>query len=251
MQFSGKIVAITGATSGIGEATAKAFSERGAQVCFCGRREGLGKTVEASIRNRGGIAHYICADVTIPDDMERFIKECLKLCGGLHIAFNNAGINHPPFKSAQMPDELLAKIMATNAGGVLNAMRAEISIFEELGGGIIINTASILASKGAAWMGVYGASKHAVIGLTKSAALEYADKNIRINSISPGPTDTPMYRKAMEEIQGDEEKYAGGFPKEGIAQPEDVAKAVMFLAQAENSFMTGANLVVDGGFSLK
>lgn len=240
--FSGKSVLITGGTSGIGKTAAFAFALEGAAVTFCGRREKLGAKVQSEIEATGGKALYVKADVRKSQDMDRLVDKALTAFGGLDIAFNNAGINHPPHWAGEIPPDVFHDVMATNFEGVFYAMESELKVMVPQHKGCIINTASILSEKVAGWMSAYSASKGAVVSLTKSAALDYRDLGIRIYAISPGPVDTPMYHKALKEIAGDPAKYAGGLPKRGKAQsPEAVVRAVIEMATDNSPFETGTN----------
>ncbi|WP_254721885.1 SDR family NAD(P)-dependent oxidoreductase [Kovacikia minuta] len=195
--FAGKVVLITGATSGIGEATARAFAVEGAIVHFCGRREALGEQVAQSIQDAGGKATYQRADVRIEDDVKAFVNGCVKQYGRIDIAFNNAGIESSPNTIADRSLEDWMNVMTTNATGVFLSMKYEIPYMLRQGGGKIVNNASVSGHVGFATIAPYSASKHAIVSLTKVAALEYSDKNIRVNAIAPGAVDTPMLRRAL------------------------------------------------------
>ncbi len=250
LSFHKKSVLITGGTSGIGASVVRNFCREGADVWFCGLVDNWGKSVVAECQEMPGNAHYINADVRDPDAMKKFVGQMMSQAGQLDIAFNNAGINHPADKLADIDIETFNDVMQTNAMGVVHAMQAELPQMVQQGHGVIINTASILANEGAGWMSAYGMSKHAVLGLTLSAAMDYRDKGIRINAISPGPTDTPMFQKAMKDIEGQPEKYAGGLPENGPAHPRDIASAVLYLASEQAKMVTGTNFVVDGGVQI-
>ncbi len=249
MRFKNKSILITGGTSGLGTAAAHAFAREGAQVCFCGLNDEDGLKIEAVLREGGGKADYLSCDVRDEASVQQFISEAIVKMGKIDIAFNNAGISHKAARFADQNTDIVEDVWRTNVMGVWYAMRYEIKHMLGQGGGAIINTASILSKSGAEWMAAYGATKHAIIGLTKSAALDYAHKNIRINAVSPGPMLTPMFERALDDIGGDMDKFAGGFPKNGPADPSDVAKTVLYLASEEASYTNGANVIVDGAAS--
>ncbi|MBL4789533.1 MAG: SDR family oxidoreductase [Kordiimonadaceae bacterium] len=249
MRFSGKSIVVTGGTSGFGEAIVKAFAAEGANVYFCGLIDAEGARVENACASLPGAVRYKHADVRIEADVAAFIGEAIDQNDGLDIAVNNAGISHPSARFADIDPTIAMNVMQTNFMGIWYAMRHEIPAMTRTGGGAIINVASILSKSGAEWMAAYGSSKHAVVGLTKSAALDYATDGIRINAVSPGPMLTPMFKRALEDIGGDMEKFAGGLPKGGAAKPEDVAKTVLYLASDEAAYTNGANVIVDGGTS--
>lgn len=249
-RFIDKTVLITGGTSGIGASAARRFAAEGARVWFCGLIDDLGHAVVQQISETGGTATYVKADVRQASEMQGFVKRIVDSDGKLDIAFNNAGINHPADKVADIAPDIFNDVIQTNAMGVVYAMQAELPVMVNQGHGVIINTASILATEGAGWMSAYGMSKHAVLGLTLSAAMDYRAQGIRINAISPGPTDTPMYQSAMADIADSPEKYAGGLPENGPAHPRDIAHAVLYLASNEARMITGTNMVVDGGVQI-
>jgi NAD(P)-dependent dehydrogenase (short-subunit alcohol dehydrogenase family) len=241
-RFAGKVVLITGATSGIGRATARAFALEGAKVMFCGRREGLGAEVETEIRDAGGEARYRRADVRVEADVAALVEACVQTYGGLDIAFNNAGIAGragglgPEFDWAVHND-----IMATNLEGVVRCINHQVPALKARGGGAIINTASVLGYVGSGPVMSYALSKAGVLSLTRSAALQLAGDNIRVNAVSPGPIDTPMMGGGAAQASG------ARTPAGRAGQPEEVAHAVMYLADSAASYVTGEDLKVDGG----
>ena len=257
MRFSGKNIVVTGGTSGFGEAIVKAFASEGAHVHFCGLIDSEGTRVQAEANalaesvagSAAGSGLYHHADVRDEESVKTFIAAATASTGTLDIAVNNAGISHRAARFADQDPAMVSDVLQTNVMGIWYAMRHEIPLMLKNDGGAIINIASILSESGAEWMAAYGTSKHAVIGLTKSAALDYAGTGIRINAVSPGPMLTPMFKRALDDIGGDMSKFAGGFPKGGPANPAEVAKTVLYLASAEAGYTNGTNVVVDGGAS--
>jgi len=264
--FEGRVVLITGATSGIGEATARAFAAEGARVFFCGRRAELGERVAASIREAGGEATFMQADVREDEQVAAFVASCVSTYGRLDVAFNNAGIegagNSPSVEGRGTiphirlegfsapthgiePRELsYSDVMRTNLDGVFFSMRHELPVMQRQGSGVIINTASIQGSRGSAGSPAYSASKHGVIGLSRSAALANAEYGIRVLSVSPGPVDTPLLRRLSD--GGDLSEYREQNPL-GVAKPYEIASMVVHLASPAASFMTGVDVTIDGG----
>lgn len=250
-RFAGKVVLITGATSGIGEATARAFAAEGATVHFCGRREALGEQVAQSIRDAGGKATYQRADVRVEEEVKAFVDTCAADYGRIDIAFNNAGIESSPSTIADRSLADWMDVMMTNATGVFLSMKHELPHMLLQGGGVIINNASVSSHVGFATIAPYSASKHAVLSLTKVAALEYADKNIRVNSIAPGAVDTPMLRRALAAWNTDFETVSQDYPIQRIVMPEEIARSVMFLCSDDASCITGMDLDATGGYLTK
>ena len=245
-RFAAKVVAITGATSGIGEATAKAFAAEGASVVFNGRRAELGRQVEAAIRAAGGEATYIQTDVRDPGQITQFFRAIADQYGWLDIAFNNAGIVSPNAPLAEQDFDIWMDVMNTNVRGYWLSMKAEIPLMLQQGGGHIINNASVSGHVGFANIGPYSVSKHAVIGLTKCAALEYGPQNIRINSISPGGVDTPMRQQAILAQGGNPTTPPPNLPSR-INTADEMARVVMLLASDDATSILGTDLDVTTG----
>lgn len=249
-KFAGKVVLITGATSGIGAATAREFAFEGAKVYFCGRRAELGEKVESEIRAAGGEATYQRADVRDKKQVQSFVENCVAKYGGLDIAFNNAGIGQPPQALKEMDDDLWADMMNTNVTGIYYAMKYEVPFLEKCGGGAIINTSSAFGLKAAPMLPSYITNKFAVTGLTKSAAMELAPRNIRVNAVAPGAildTDFGRWKKTpltTQEIEGANKAHAANRTGKAV----EIAKAVLWLASPEASFVVGAIMQVDGYF---
>lgn len=246
-RFAGKVVLITGATSGIGEATARAFAAEGAKVVFCGRREALGNQVAASIRAAGGDATFRRADVRDEAQVRDLVAACVRRHGRLDIAVNNAGIESP--RAVRLHEQTLADLEAvwrTNTAGVFLAMKYELPHLRR--GGAIVNTASVSAEVGWATIAPYNASKHAVASLTKVAALEYAADGIRVNAIAPGAVDTPMLRRAAEAFGLTYEQIAQDYPIKRIVSADEIARVIMFLASDDASAVVGTDVDATGGY---
>jgi NAD(P)-dependent dehydrogenase (short-subunit alcohol dehydrogenase family) len=246
-RFAGKVVLITGATYGIGQTTAEAFAREGAKVAFCGRTEQLGRTVEAGIRNAGGEATYVRADVRESPQVERFVSETVGRYSRLDIAFNNAGVFMPPLELQDLSIEQYRNLIATNLDGIFFSMKYELPVMRRQGGGIIVNMASVAAHRGYAHTPHYSASKHGVIGLTKAAAVANAKHNIRIVSVSPLAVDTPMLRESFAYQKLTYEQMAPNFVTPRIMKTDEIARAVMFLASEEATCVNGMDLDVTGG----
>ncbi|MDY6899936.1 MAG: glucose 1-dehydrogenase [Cyanobacteriota bacterium] len=246
-QFSEKVVLITGATSGIGEAAARAFATEGAIVHFCGRREKLGNQVAQSIEASGGKATYQKADVREEGDVKALIDSCVKRYGRIDIAFNNAGIDRPPALLADTTTEVWDDIMNTNVRGIFLAMKYEIPQMLQQESGIIVNMSSIGGHRVFPNISPYHASKYAVEAITKGAAKEYAEQNIRVNAIAPGLVETAMTERVVRDWNVTREELASGYPINRISTPEEQVRVVMFMCSPEASYITGAIVSVDGG----
>lgn len=243
-----KIVLIIGATSGIGEATARAFAKEGVIVHFCGRRAELGNKIAQEINAQGGRVSYQRADVRNEQESKSFVDTCVQKYGRIDIAFNNAGIVNP--KIARLHDQTTEDFMDsinTNSLGTFLSMKYEIPYMLKQKGGIIVNTASISSHKGFSEIDPYSTSKHAVLGLTKVASIEYAKDNIRIASISPGGVDTPMLRRVREQRGMSFEEGSKAIPIGRTNTVEEMARTVMFFASDDATAFHGSIVDVTSG----
>jgi NAD(P)-dependent dehydrogenase (short-subunit alcohol dehydrogenase family) len=254
-RFENKVVIITGATSGIGRAAALAFAAEGGKVGFCGRRENLGRDVEQEISSKGGEATYIRADVRVEADVKAFVDQIAARYGRLDVAFNNAGITlEKPlheYTSQEWDD-----VLTTNLRGVFLAMKYEIPHMFAGGGGNIVVTSSSNAIATTDKRSAYTASKRGLVGLVQSAALDYAKKNIRVNTLIPGTTDTALVRRSagMENVPDAiwavaakqwAKSHVPGL--ERMATAEEIAAFALVLASDDHPYMTGSQMVIDGG----
>ena len=244
-----KVVLIIGASRGIGAATAAAFAREGARLVLATRDvpalEALAARFPAAVQ-----ARVIRTDITSPIDIARAVEFTLEQFGRLDIAFNNAGATQQRVPLADVTDEVFDLTMNTNVRGVFVAMKHEIRAMLAGGGGSIVNTGSITSIQVIANMGAYCASKHALAGLTKAAALDYAALNIRVNMVAPGAVDTLMTQKGVLATDAGRKMIATLTPMQRIAQPEEIAAAVLWLSSPAASFVTGAILPADGGYTL-
>ena len=249
--FENKTVVITGGTSGIGKATALAFSQEGANVVVSGRRISEGENVVREITSAGGNALFVRTDVSREDDIVTLIEKTVASFGALHIAFNNAGVESQfGVLTTEQTVEQYRHVCDINIAGVLLSMKHEIPAMLRSGGGAIVNTSSVGGHVGFAGASVYVASKWAVIGLTKTAALEFAKQGVRVNSVSPGPIQTEMFDRYFGEGQTDSKKaIEAQNPAGRVGTPEEIASAVLWLCSPGAAFTTGQDIVVDGGFS--
>ena len=244
--MANQVILITGALTGIGRATAIAFAKKGATVVVSGRQEHEGDKFAVELRGLGAQSAYIKADVRNEEDVRKLVDETVKQFGRLDIAVNNAGTEGKPGLIVDQTAETLAATFDTNVLGTLLSMKHEIRAMQAQGKGSIVNISSSYGKTGAPYASVYSASKHAVEGLTKSAALELAGAGIRVNLVAPGPIDTGM----LNRFTGSEEVKAGlaaGVPLKRVGLPEEIANAIVFLSSDQASFITGASIAVDGG----
>jgi NAD(P)-dependent dehydrogenase (short-subunit alcohol dehydrogenase family) len=242
--FSGKVALVTGGTSGIGKATAIEFARAGAKVVVSGRREKEGAEVVRQIKKLGGDAAFIRTDISKEADVKAMVDFTVEKFGRLDIAFNNAGVESKgPLE--QVTEAEYRRVFDTNVWGVLNSMRHEIPVMLKNGGGAIVNTSSVAGHAGFPEGCVYVASKHAVEGLTKSIALEFAKQNIRINAVAPGPIATEMFDRFARDAS---DQIVSAIPAARVGAADEIAPAVLYLASDAAKFTTGTSLVVDGGF---
>jgi NAD(P)-dependent dehydrogenase (short-subunit alcohol dehydrogenase family) len=242
--FAGKVALVTGGTSGIGKATAIAFAGAGAKVVLSGRREKEGRQVVGEIEKLGGTAAFVRADIAKNADVKAMVDFAVGKFGRLDIAFNNAGVEWKgPLDQATESE--YRRVFDINVWGVLNSMRYEIPAMLKNGGGAIVNTSSVVGHVGFPQVSIYNGSKHAVEGLTKSVALEFAKQNIRINAVAPGPIATAMWDRVAEGGIGDQ--ITAIVPAGRTGASEEIAAAVLYLASDAAKFTTGTSLVIDGG----
>src|SRR6266571_504966 len=240
------VVLITGALSGIGRATALAFAKEGARIVISGRREEEGNRQVAEVRTLGVEAEFLRCDVRNEDEVRRLIDRIVERFGRLDAAVNCAGTEGTPGPVTEQTAETYAATFDTNVLGTLLSMKHEMRVMLAQGRGSIINVSSTFGQRGGAGAAVYAASKHAVEGLTQSAALEAAGSGVRVNVVAPGPIDTAM----LTRFTGTDARKAGliaGVPLKRVGRPEEIAQTIVFLASDKGSFITGATLAVDGG----
>jgi NAD(P)-dependent dehydrogenase (short-subunit alcohol dehydrogenase family) len=240
------VILITGALTGIGRATALAFAKEGATVVAAGRREAEGKALEAELRALGAQAAFIKADVRHEDEVRRLVDETIARFGRLDVAVNNAGTEGKPGPVTEQTPDSYAAMFDTNVLGTLLSLKHELRVMQAQGSGSIVNVSSTMGERGAANLSLYTASKHAVEGLTKSAALEAAASGVRVNAVAPGPTETGM----LDRLTGTPDKKAAFYaavPLKRGAKPEEIADAIAFLASDKASFITGQVVRINGG----
>ncbi len=249
--FQNKVVIITGATSGIGATVAHELATLRAKVVVAGRRQQEGEAVVASIVAAGGTAAFVKTDTTNEAEVKAMVDFAVKTYGGLHFAFNNAGVEGTPGLTVdQQTVENYRQTMDINVLGVLLSMKHELPAILASGGGAIVNTSSVVGQIGMAGMALYVASKHAVEGLTKTAALEFAKQGVRVNAVAPGAIQTPMVNRFVgESTENNPQRdwLASQHPVGRVGTSEEVSQAV--IALLGNSFITGATLTVDGGWT--
>ena len=242
--LKGKVGIVTGGGTGIGRATALAMARAGASVAIGNRDVAKGEEVVALIRQASGPAVFQKTDVSKPDDVRGLIERAVKEFGQLDLAFNNAGVDGQQLPLHRQDIEQASFLFDVNIKGVFYCMKYEIEQMLKTGGGAIVNTSSIFGLNGYPGWSLYVATKHAVTGMTKAAALDYAKQNIRVNAVGPGPVETPLLAKGTG---GDPHSYAAFVPMGRIGQPDEIADAVVWLLSDEAHYVTGHTLPVDGG----
>lgn len=243
-RLQGKVAIVTGGTSGIGRATAVQFAREGAKITIVGRRQSEGDDVVQEIRRAGGSAIFVQGSVADVEVCRRMVDETVAAFGKLDIAFNNAGIAQTPGPLAEVSEEQFDQIIDINLKGVFLSMKYEIPALLQSGGGSIINTSSVAGKVGSIHRSVYTASKHGVIGITRTAALEYAARGIRANALCLGLIETEMMTEWTDQQRQEVLAY---HPIGRTGSLEEIAETVLFLASAGSGFITGAAISADGG----
>jgi NAD(P)-dependent dehydrogenase (short-subunit alcohol dehydrogenase family) len=244
--MSHPVVLITGALAGIGRATALAFAKEGAKLVVSGRRDAAGQALVTELRALGAEAEFIRADVRRENDVQNLVDKAVARFGRLDIAVNNAGTEGTPGPLIEQTAESYAATFDTNVLGVLLSMKHELRVMQPQGHGSIVNLSSTMGHRGAPGASLYTASKHAVEGLTKSAALEGAAFGVRVNAVAPGPVQTAM----LDRFTGNADRKAGlvaGVPLKRAGRPEEIADVIVFTASDKASFLTGQIIAVNGG----
>jgi NAD(P)-dependent dehydrogenase (short-subunit alcohol dehydrogenase family) len=245
-RFAGRGILVTGAGSGIGRAAAQLFANEGGRVVVVDQDESEAQATVTSIRQAGGEALAIGADVSREADCRGMVERALAAYGRLHVAFNNADIGASGFAVADEEEVTWSRLIDVNLKGIFLAMKYEIPAMVSAGGGAIVNTASVAGLVGERGIGAYAASKHGVVGLTRTAALDYIGQGVRINAVCPGATRTRILANWFQDPKV-ESFILSRHPIGRIAEPEEIARAVLFLASDDASFVVGQALAVDGG----
>ena len=251
MDFTGKVVVITGAAGGIGRATARAFATAGASLMLVDRDAGAGEELSDALRREGADARFLAADVTRSSEVKAYVKTALDAHGRIDCFFNNAGIEGKVAETAECDEAMFDAVLAVNVKGVFLGLRHVLPVMLRQKAGAVVNTASVAGLVGTPGMPAYVASKHAVIGLTKAAAGEVARRGVRVNAVCPGPVETRMMQSLESQLDPSNptavgERYKSGIPSGRYTTPEEVAQVVLFLCSDLAGNVNGAQWVVDG-----
>jgi NAD(P)-dependent dehydrogenase (short-subunit alcohol dehydrogenase family) len=247
-KFDGKVAFVTGGSSGIGEAAARLLAADGAHVALADVQQELGQQVADSVRAAGGEALFVRCDVAADGEVDSAIDKVLEWRGQLDYAFNNAGVPPAGAATASCSEDDWDRIIAINLKGIWRCMVRELAEMRDRGGGAIVNMSSVAGVAGFPFTAPYTASKFAIRGITRVAALEYATQNIRINAVCPAYVDTPGLRDGAPQDSELYQTFARQQPLNRMARPEEVAEAVVWLLSDAASFVTGSDLIVDGGY---
>jgi NAD(P)-dependent dehydrogenase (short-subunit alcohol dehydrogenase family) len=245
--YEGKVAFVTGAANGIGQATALAFAQEGADVVVVDLSEEGAKATARMIEEHGVRARPVKCDVSRSEDVQAALAATIEKFGRLDFAFNNAGVEQPLAFTADIDDEVFERNMRVNLGGVFHCMKHQIPLMLKNGGGSIVNTSSGAGVVGIRGQAAYCAAKHGVIGLTKSAALEYAKEGVRINAVCPGIIDTPMIGRFTKGTEENRQRMIAQEPIGRLGRPEEIANTVLWLCSEVAGFAIGHAVVVDGG----
>jgi NAD(P)-dependent dehydrogenase (short-subunit alcohol dehydrogenase family) len=248
MNFENKVVLVTGATTGIGRATAEAFAAAGARLVVTGRTVAAGEQLVGELRARGSQAKFIAGDVAREETVQAWVAAALREFGRLDVAVNNAGVEGALGPLVEQSAENFAHVFDINVKGVLFSMKHEIPAIARQGGAIV-NVSSMVGDIAMPGASIYAASKHAVNGLTRAAALETARMGVRINAIAPGGVVTPMFERFTGGNKEAQAGVAAAHPIGRLAQPQEIASSILFLASDAAKFMTGSVVLVDGGYT--
>lgn len=249
--LAGKNILVTGATSGIGRASAICLAEQGANLILSGRDLDRGIAIQDEVKNIGVKAKFIPCDVSDSLEIEYLFKQIFDDFDILHGAFNNAGIDGEIAMFNESSESNWDKVLNVNLKGIWHCMKHEINHMLKHGGGSIVNMSSTSGLVGNGFgMTAYAASKHAVIGLTKSVALEYAKQNIRVNALCPGFVETEMIDKLIATNPSFKRRFVACHPIGRMGKPEEIGRAVVYLCSDQSSFMTGSHMVLDGGLTI-
>ncbi len=250
MRFKDQVVFITGGASGIGKAVAFAFAKEGARIAIADLQQELGESVVKDLQEKGIDATFVVCNVADYNAVKAAVQHCYQHFGRLDIGLNNAGIGGPMASTREMELQDWDRVVAVNQSGVFYCMKEELAVMEKQGSGCIVNVSSIAGLRGLPRQIAYTASKHAVIGMTKTTALEYARYGIRVNAICPVFTNTPLVDQLFASVEGIDQKLLRTIPMRRFGEVEDIVNAILWLCDPASSFVTGLALPIDGGQSV-